>query len=227
MAFADPDLRVHLRHRRDDHLGAHPDPAARREVRAASADLQLLAEGDAFTGLALMLLVLRSFTQGAAALTGVEAISNGVPAFRKPKSRNAATTLLLLGGHLGGDVLRADRARPADRGEDRGVPGAAVRRRAAGLHPADAGRAARRRRVRRLPARASSSWSSDGADPGAGRQHRLQRLPGARLDPVAGPLPAPPAAHPRRPAGVLQRHPRARRRSRSCWSSASRPRSPG
>ncbi len=67
------------------------------EVRAASADLHLLAEGDAFTGMALVLLVLRSFTQGAAALTGVEAISNGVPAFRKPKSKNAATTLLLLG----------------------------------------------------------------------------------------------------------------------------------
>ena len=67
------------------------------EVRAASADLQLIAEGDQFTGLALVLLVLRSFTQGAAALTGVEAISNGVPAFRKPKSRNAATTLLMLG----------------------------------------------------------------------------------------------------------------------------------
>ena len=68
-----------------------------QEVRTASADLDLLAEGDAFTGLALVLLVLRSFTQGCAALTGVEAISNGVPAFRKPKSRNAATTLLLLG----------------------------------------------------------------------------------------------------------------------------------
>ncbi len=67
------------------------------DVRAPSADLELLAEGDAFTGLALVLLVLRSFTQGCAALTGVEAISNGVPAFRKPKSRNAATTLLLLG----------------------------------------------------------------------------------------------------------------------------------
>ena len=67
------------------------------EVRAASADLQLVSEGDQFTGLALVLLVLRSFTQGAAALTGVEAISNGVPAFRKPKSRNAATTLLMLG----------------------------------------------------------------------------------------------------------------------------------
>ncbi len=68
------------------------------EVRAASADLELLAEGDAFTGLALALLVLRSFTQGCAALTGVEAISNGVPAFRKPKARNAAKTLLMLGG---------------------------------------------------------------------------------------------------------------------------------
>jgi amino acid transporter len=66
-------------------------------VRAESADLHLLAEADAFTGMALVLLVLRSFTQGAAALTGVEAISNGVPAFRKPKSKNAATTLLLLG----------------------------------------------------------------------------------------------------------------------------------
>jgi amino acid transporter len=67
------------------------------DVRAPSADVQLVAEGDALTGLALALLVLRSFTQGCAALTGVEAISNGVPAFRKPKSRNAATTLLLLG----------------------------------------------------------------------------------------------------------------------------------
>lgn len=33
--------------------------------------------------------VARSFSSGCAALTGVEAISNGVPAFRKPKSRNA------------------------------------------------------------------------------------------------------------------------------------------
>ena len=44
-----------------------------------------------------MFLVARAFSSGCAALTGVEAISNGVPAFRKPKSRNAATTLLLLG----------------------------------------------------------------------------------------------------------------------------------
>src|SRR6266487_723582 len=39
----------------------------------------------------------RSFSSGCAALTGVEAISNGVPAFKPPKSKNAATTLLMLG----------------------------------------------------------------------------------------------------------------------------------
>ena len=49
------------------------------------------------TGLALVFLLMRAFSSGSAALTGVEAISNGVPAFRKPKSKNAATTLLLLG----------------------------------------------------------------------------------------------------------------------------------
>ncbi|MDP9416859.1 MAG: APC family permease [Actinomycetota bacterium] len=48
-------------------------------------------------GLAGAFLLLRAFSSGCAALTGVEAISNGVPAFRKPKSRNAAATLLLLG----------------------------------------------------------------------------------------------------------------------------------
>ena len=47
--------------------------------------------------IALLFLLARAFSSGCAALTGVEAISNGVPAFRKPKSRNAATTLLLLG----------------------------------------------------------------------------------------------------------------------------------
>ena len=45
---------------------------------------------------ALFFLLARAFSSGCAALTGVEAISNGVPAFRRPKSRNAATTLLLL-----------------------------------------------------------------------------------------------------------------------------------
>ncbi len=45
-----------------------------------------------------MFLILRAFSSGCTALTGVEAISNGVPAFKQPKSKNAATTLALLGG---------------------------------------------------------------------------------------------------------------------------------
>ncbi len=52
---------------------------------------------DQLTTVALMFLLARAFSSGCAALTGVEAISNGVPAFRRPKSRNAATTLLMLG----------------------------------------------------------------------------------------------------------------------------------
>ncbi|MEP7180209.1 MAG: APC family permease [Pseudonocardiales bacterium] len=66
-------------------------------LRAESAGFGLRAEGNQLVGLALVFLVLRAFSSGCAALTGVEAISNGVPAFQKPKSRNAATTLLLLG----------------------------------------------------------------------------------------------------------------------------------
>lgn len=64
---------------------------------AESAGWDIRPEGT-FTGLALVFLMLRSFSSGTTALTGVEAISNGVPAFKKPKSKNAATTLLLLGG---------------------------------------------------------------------------------------------------------------------------------
>ncbi|MFI6275128.1 amino acid permease [Streptomyces sp. NPDC050988] len=48
-------------------------------------------------GLALLMLVLRAFSSGCTALTGVEAISNGVPAFRKPKSQNAAATMVAMG----------------------------------------------------------------------------------------------------------------------------------
>ncbi|HEX2773850.1 MAG TPA: APC family permease, partial [Micromonosporaceae bacterium] len=66
------------------------------DLRAPSADLQIQAE-HSVTGFALAFLLLRTFSSGCAALTGVEAISNGVPAFRQPKSRNAATTLLMLG----------------------------------------------------------------------------------------------------------------------------------
>jgi amino acid transporter len=49
------------------------------------------------TGLAAVFLLLRAFASGCTALTGVEAISNGVPFFRKPKARNASSTLLAMG----------------------------------------------------------------------------------------------------------------------------------
>lgn len=44
-----------------------------------------------------LLLILRAFASGTTALTGVEAISNGVPAFRPPESKNASHTLAILG----------------------------------------------------------------------------------------------------------------------------------
>ncbi|HEX2913757.1 MAG TPA: APC family permease [Chloroflexia bacterium] len=45
-------------------------------------------------------LLLQAFAAGCAALTGTEAISDGVQAFKKPESRNAATTLVVMGGLL-------------------------------------------------------------------------------------------------------------------------------
>jgi amino acid transporter len=48
-----------------------------------------------------LFLLLKGFSSGAVALTGVEAISNGVPAFRRPESKNAATTLMWMGIILG------------------------------------------------------------------------------------------------------------------------------
>ncbi|MBM9467099.1 APC family permease [Nakamurella leprariae] len=66
------------------------------EMAAESAGFELVPE-HSLSGLALLFLLARAFSSGSAALTGVEAISNGVPAFRKPKSKNAATTLAMMG----------------------------------------------------------------------------------------------------------------------------------
>ncbi|WP_327326542.1 APC family permease [Streptomyces sp. NBC_01210] len=67
-------------------------------MKAPTAGFEIKAEHQGLAGFALVFLLLRAFSSGCAALTGVEAISNGVPAFRKPKSKNAATTLALMGG---------------------------------------------------------------------------------------------------------------------------------
>ena len=71
--------------------------ATGQHLHAETAGYAIKSTG-AFAGLGLAFLVLRAFSSGCTALTGVEAISNGVPAFKAPKSKNAATTLALLGG---------------------------------------------------------------------------------------------------------------------------------
>ncbi|KHL03076.1 DNA-binding protein [Sinomonas humi] len=69
----------------------------RQSVSAAFEIVPSAEFSQGLVGLAGGFLLLRAFSSGAAALTGVEAISNGVPNFRPPKSANAARTLLLLG----------------------------------------------------------------------------------------------------------------------------------
>ncbi|MER5362120.1 APC family permease [Streptomyces sp. NPDC002785] len=66
-------------------------------MHAPTSGFEIKAEHEGLGGFALVFLLLRAFSSGCAALTGVEAISNGVPAFRKPKSKNAATTLAMMG----------------------------------------------------------------------------------------------------------------------------------
>jgi amino acid transporter len=58
-------------------------------------------EGALTGGTLGIFLLLKGFSSGAVALTGVEAISNGVPAFRRPESKNAAATLVWMGVILG------------------------------------------------------------------------------------------------------------------------------
>jgi amino acid transporter len=63
-----------------------------------------------------LFLILKGFSSGAVALTGVEAIADGVPAFRRPEARNASTTLAAMGAILGslffGVSLLASRLHP-------------------------------------------------------------------------------------------------------------------
>ncbi len=77
------------------HVGPIPD-------ELLSAEAKEIREGASSLGL---LMLLRAFSSGAVALSGVEAVSNGVPAFRKPESRNAAITLMWMGGILGSCFL--------------------------------------------------------------------------------------------------------------------------
>ncbi|MEY4993982.1 MAG: hypothetical protein RIS82_1104 [Actinomycetota bacterium] len=73
--------------------------ATGQSIEAPSANYEVVVH-DVAAGtsqVAMTLLLLRAFASGSAALTGIEAIANGVPAFRKPKVKNAQTTLMLMG----------------------------------------------------------------------------------------------------------------------------------
>jgi amino acid transporter len=73
-------------------------------LKALSGDLHPLPIPDEVartTGAIGLFVVLHAFASGGAAVTGVEAISNGVPAFKPPEWRNARTTLMWMGGLLG------------------------------------------------------------------------------------------------------------------------------
>ena len=143
--------------------------------------------------------LLRAFANGGASLTGIEAVSDAVGAFRPPEGRNARQVLMAEGAILGilvaGHLLagaRHPRHAVQERLPDRAGPGGPARLRP---HVHRAGPV--------LP-----GAGRDHADPVHRRQHQLQRLPvpdqlrGRRL------VPAPVAAQARPPAGVLQRdHP--------------------
>lgn len=62
-----------------------------------AASSQFAVQAESLTQAATILLILRAFSSGSSALTGVEAVSNGVPAFRRPKARNAQLTLTAMG----------------------------------------------------------------------------------------------------------------------------------
>src|SRR5204863_4163751 len=75
--------------------GLHPQSLGRDGV------LHLGHPGSGLLYGAAAFVVMKAFASGGAAVTGVEAISNGVTAFRKPEWKNARSTLIVMGSLLG------------------------------------------------------------------------------------------------------------------------------
>src|SRR4051812_17844770 len=71
-------------------------------IQGQEAALNALATPGATSAGITLFILMRAFSSGAVALSGVEAVSNGVPAFRRPEPRNAAMTLVAMGTILGG-----------------------------------------------------------------------------------------------------------------------------
>jgi amino acid transporter len=78
-----------------EHLGPIPQKLLSQDAIATSKLTKNLG----------LYMLLRAFSSGAVALSGVEAVSNGVPAFKKPESKNAANTLVWMGVILGSCFL--------------------------------------------------------------------------------------------------------------------------
>ncbi len=150
---------------------------------------------------ASVFLILKAFASGGAALTGVEAISNGVPAFRKPEWKNAQRTMAVMGLVLGSSLLGVAylgvhlQVIP-DRGREQVGVGAD-----------------RSGRVRQLGDRQAVLWGAadlDRVDPDPRGQHVVRRLPAAGELPRGRCLPPATVHEARTQARLLQRHPRAR-----------------
>ena len=183
----------HLVRRR--HEGSHAAQVATRETSSGSARP---------VGTLGLFRSLRGFSSGAVALTGVEAISNGVPAFERPESKNAAITLVWMG---------VDPRRALPRRVGAGPPPAPdpARSRRVGLLP-DGPHRVRQGHALLRPA------GRHGRHPDPRGQHRVRRLPPPVVDHRPRRLPPAPAREPGRPPRVHQRRDRPRGRGGACSS---------
>ena len=169
--------------------------------------VQELESGGQVLGL---FLILRAFSQGAVALTGVEAISDGVPAFKAPEWKNARTTLTWAAAifgvlFLGIAYLATTTGIVPDPAEQQTVLSLLVRQ-IAGSGPI------------LILAQVATALAA-----GAGREHQLRRLPAPLLVPGARRVPAASVRVPRRTAGVHHRDPGAVRDGHRCCCSSSTP----
>ena len=199
-----PDLLLRRLDGRGDHRGS--DPGAVR--RAAPVPDQRAGHvhgrqhGTALSRSLAVFYLLRAFANGGSSLTGLEAISNGVGAFRSPEGPNARRTLVVMSTILGSLVL--------------GVSWLAHYTHAMPYHAGDTDRhlAGGARRPRRQPARPRAVLRGPAghhAHPVHRSEHLLQRLPVPHQLRGRGLVPAPTADQARAPAGVLQRDHRAGR----------------
>ena len=142
-----------------------------------------------------LFVILHAFSSGATALTGVEAISDGVPAFRHPRAKNAAETLAIMGAisvtmFLGISFL-ATHIHGITVSEEGSVVGQIA-------HAVFRGG---------LPLLHRAVLHERHPDPR--REHGVSGLPAAVVDPGPRPVHATTVRQPRRPARVLQRGDRA------------------